>query len=439
MPTPRTRAPSTTTGTDALLYCLFGVLGAALAFGSLAWLTGNLANTLLGTGPWAPYRTTDAVLHPGILWPHLSPIAVLLGARVIPGPLTIALAVTGCSPWLRLRGGGGTNGLARTADLAPLLAKDITAKVIGPASTAWRSHSDEAHCFCQVRPPGTQTGHALLLVSHRDPADQYERVIGSDYLADRLAIHRPHHLGATVHSFRPEQEHDRLQVHPHIRPLSGAHRPVEVAEQYDRRPERLRVQGADLSGPVGVVAFDPQCFVPLGGCGGEAVQIRRIQLGRIHRILPFIARVTRLCPGRRAPLQFRQGLTGHDIHVPRLEVPTRRSPRRRSQHSFEHLLGYRLIAERPHGPATIHGLVYIHAVSTSHSMTTISSRGIILQWSGEDGSAGFGVSDGGELRDAEDRGETERVSATRESLLQGRSIRMRSSGVSSPANCVCHQ
>src|SRR5690606_7944564 len=38
VPSPRTSAPSTTTGSDALLYLLFGILGAAMAFGSLAWL-----------------------------------------------------------------------------------------------------------------------------------------------------------------------------------------------------------------------------------------------------------------------------------------------------------------------------------------------------------------------------------------------------------------
>ena len=98
MPTPRTRAPSTTTGTDALLYLLFGVLGAALAFGSLAWLTGNLTNALVGAGPWAPFQATDALLHPDVLWPHLSPTAVLIGARIIPGLLTAGLTVTGLRP-----------------------------------------------------------------------------------------------------------------------------------------------------------------------------------------------------------------------------------------------------------------------------------------------------------------------------------------------------
>lgn len=127
MPTPRTRAPSTTTGTDALLVLLFGVLGAALAFGSLAWITGNLTNALVGSGRWAPFRATVALLHPDVLWPSLSPVALLTGARIIPGLLTASLAVTGIAWWLRIRGGAKT-GLARKKDLAPLLGKEITAK-----------------------------------------------------------------------------------------------------------------------------------------------------------------------------------------------------------------------------------------------------------------------------------------------------------------------
>ncbi len=127
MPAPRTSAPSTSTGSDALLYLLFGVLGAALAFGSLAWLTGNIANALVGSGPWSPFRATDALLHPDVLWPHLSTTALLVGARVVPGLLTIALTTTGLVLWMRWRGGAKT-GLARKADLAPLLDKEVTAK-----------------------------------------------------------------------------------------------------------------------------------------------------------------------------------------------------------------------------------------------------------------------------------------------------------------------
>ncbi len=125
MPAPRTSAPSTTTGSDALLYLLFGLIGIALAFGSLAWLTGNLSNFLVGTGPWAPYTATDALLHTDVLWPHLSPTALLVSARIIPGLLSVCLAILGLVVWMRLRG-GAKNGLARKADLAPLLDKEIT-------------------------------------------------------------------------------------------------------------------------------------------------------------------------------------------------------------------------------------------------------------------------------------------------------------------------
>lgn len=85
MPAPRTGAPSTSTGTDALLYLLFAVVGAAIAFGSLAWLTGNLTNYFLGSGPWAPFHVVEVLLHPDRLWPHLAPTALQLGARVAPG------------------------------------------------------------------------------------------------------------------------------------------------------------------------------------------------------------------------------------------------------------------------------------------------------------------------------------------------------------------
>jgi sorbitol-specific phosphotransferase system component IIC len=127
VPAPRTSAPSTTTGSDALLYFLFGILGIALAFGSLAWLSGNLANFLSGSGPWAQFSATDALLHPKALWPHLSPTALLIGARIAPGLLSVCLTVLALVLWMRVRG-GAKNGLARKADLAPLLDKEITAK-----------------------------------------------------------------------------------------------------------------------------------------------------------------------------------------------------------------------------------------------------------------------------------------------------------------------
>lgn len=127
MPSPRTSAPSTTTGSDALLYLLFGILGAAMAFGSLAWLTGNLTNTFVGSGTWAPFRITDALLHPEVLWPTLSTSTLMVGARVVPALFTVALVVTAAVLWMRWRA-ESKSGLARKADLAPLLDKEIVAK-----------------------------------------------------------------------------------------------------------------------------------------------------------------------------------------------------------------------------------------------------------------------------------------------------------------------
>ncbi|MFG2094630.1 type IV secretory system conjugative DNA transfer family protein [Streptomyces sp. NPDC048612] len=127
MPAPRTSAPSTTTGSDALLYLLFAILGLAFTFGSLAWLTGNITNSIIDSGSWTPFAVTEVLLRPSALWPHLGPTALLVGARIVPGLLSVGLAVLALVLWVRLRG-GTKNGLATKADLAPLLDKQITAK-----------------------------------------------------------------------------------------------------------------------------------------------------------------------------------------------------------------------------------------------------------------------------------------------------------------------
>ncbi|WP_241003004.1 hypothetical protein [Streptomyces sp. CB01881] len=156
MPSPRTSTPSTTTGSDALLYLLFGLLGAALAFGSLAWLTGNLTNSSVGSGPWAPFKATEALLHPDVLWPNLSATALLLGARLGPGLLTLALTTTGLVLWMRRRDGAKT-GLARKADLAPLLDKEVTAK----ARSLRPSLNDRKCKRDRTERPGHPRRHAL--------------------------------------------------------------------------------------------------------------------------------------------------------------------------------------------------------------------------------------------------------------------------------------
>ncbi|GAQ58958.1 type IV secretory system conjugative DNA transfer family protein [Streptomyces acidiscabies] len=124
---PATRQPSSTTGTDALLYALFAALGAVLLFGAAAYLTGNLANALTGAGSWSRFSPVQAALHPAELWPGLSPAALLVGARIIPGVLTTALLSTAGLLFLRHQA-GRRRGLAGRAELRPLLAKESTAK-----------------------------------------------------------------------------------------------------------------------------------------------------------------------------------------------------------------------------------------------------------------------------------------------------------------------
>lgn len=73
-----------------------------------------------------PFRVTDALLHPEVLWPTLSTSMLMVGARVAPGLFTVALVVTAAVLWMRWRAAqvrprpqGG---------LAPLLDKEIVAK-----------------------------------------------------------------------------------------------------------------------------------------------------------------------------------------------------------------------------------------------------------------------------------------------------------------------
>ncbi|RSN18714.1 hypothetical protein DMH25_00155 [Streptomyces sp. WAC 01325] len=128
MPSPRTSTPSTTTGTDFLLYLLIGIAALGMTGGSLAWLFGNLANVLVGSDPWAAFQPTNALLHPALLWPHLARPAILTGCYLLPAATLTAAAILGGRLWLRVR--RNPNGLAGQRDLADLLPKKIAAKAI---------------------------------------------------------------------------------------------------------------------------------------------------------------------------------------------------------------------------------------------------------------------------------------------------------------------
>ncbi|MEU1299972.1 type IV secretory system conjugative DNA transfer family protein [Streptomyces shenzhenensis] len=128
MPSPRTSTPSTTTGSDLLLYLLLTLAGLGLAGGSLAWLFGNLVNAVVGSDPWAAFQPTAALLHPAQVWPHLARPAVVTGCYALPTLTLVTVAVLAAKAWLRFR--TNPKGLAGHRDLADLLPKKIAAKAI---------------------------------------------------------------------------------------------------------------------------------------------------------------------------------------------------------------------------------------------------------------------------------------------------------------------
>src|SRR4051794_25920024 len=120
--------PSTTTGTDVLLYLMLSVAALSMGAGTLAWLFGNSASTFTGAGSWVPYEPTDALLHPHQVWPHL-PQPVLVGVcYILPALVLLAATLLGVKVWLRLR--GNPEGLADQRDLADLMPKKIASKAV---------------------------------------------------------------------------------------------------------------------------------------------------------------------------------------------------------------------------------------------------------------------------------------------------------------------
>ncbi|MEU9987882.1 TraM recognition domain-containing protein [Streptomyces sp. NPDC048045] len=128
MSSPRTSRPSTTAGTDFLLYLLIGIAGLGIAGGALAWLFGNLANVVVGSDPWAAFQPTSVLLHPRLVWPHLAQPAVVTSCYLLPVGILAAAAVLGARVWLRIR--RSPSGLADQRDLADLLPKQIAVKAI---------------------------------------------------------------------------------------------------------------------------------------------------------------------------------------------------------------------------------------------------------------------------------------------------------------------
>ncbi|WP_328486052.1 type IV secretory system conjugative DNA transfer family protein [Streptomyces zaomyceticus] len=127
-------APSSNSdGYDIALKALLGALAIGLPFASIAWLGGNLTAWATDTGPWAPYRPGDALLHPEALWPRAGETSLLITARILPALMTLLLAVGAGALWLRYKNRTGgrkkkVTGMAKARDIEPLLAKAIETK-----------------------------------------------------------------------------------------------------------------------------------------------------------------------------------------------------------------------------------------------------------------------------------------------------------------------
>ncbi|MFI9210208.1 TraM recognition domain-containing protein [Streptomyces sp. NPDC053253] len=127
-------APSShSDGYDIALKVLLGALAIGLPFASIAWLGSNVAAWATDTGPWAPYRPGDALLHPETLWPRAGETSLLITARIVPALVTLFLAVGAGALWLRYKSRTGgrkkkVTGMATARDIQPLLAKAVEAK-----------------------------------------------------------------------------------------------------------------------------------------------------------------------------------------------------------------------------------------------------------------------------------------------------------------------
>ncbi|MET9013892.1 TraM recognition domain-containing protein [Streptomyces olivaceoviridis] len=119
-------------GYDIAFRLLMGVLAVVVPLSHLAWLSGNITACLTGHA-WASYQPTTALLHPDQLWPKAGETSLLIGARVIPVTVLLALVATASLLWARHKNNGGgrkkkITGMAKPKDIEPLMAKAITDK-----------------------------------------------------------------------------------------------------------------------------------------------------------------------------------------------------------------------------------------------------------------------------------------------------------------------
>ncbi|MET8590410.1 TraM recognition domain-containing protein [Streptomyces sp. NPDC005078] len=129
---PPSSSNSNTAGYDLVLRLLLGVLAVVVPLSHLAWLSGNITAYLTGA-TWAPYQPTAALLHPEQVWPDAGETSLLIGARIVPVVLLLALGVGAGVLWARHKNRSGglkkITDMAKARDIEPLMAKAITDKV----------------------------------------------------------------------------------------------------------------------------------------------------------------------------------------------------------------------------------------------------------------------------------------------------------------------
>lgn len=122
---------SSTDGYDLVLRLLFGALAVVVPLSHLAWLSGNCAAYITGSG-WAPYQPTAALLHPEQVWPQAGDTSLLIGTRIVPGLLLLTLGMVAGVLWARYKNRSGgrkkITDMAKARDIQPLMAKAITDK-----------------------------------------------------------------------------------------------------------------------------------------------------------------------------------------------------------------------------------------------------------------------------------------------------------------------
>lgn len=213
---PPSSSNSNTDGYDLVLRLLLGVLAVVVPLSHLAWLSGNLTAHLTGA-TWAAYQPTAALLHPEQVWPATRGTPLLIGARIVPVLLCLALGAAAGILWGRYKNRSGgrkkITDMAKARDIEPLMAKAITDK----ARSLRPSLKDAKHIA--AKDTGILLGN--LQGSRHEVRMGFEDVAVA-IMAPGLA--RPHQSPSPPCSARPDQSSSH-RTRPQVTPSPPLTRP----------------------------------------------------------------------------------------------------------------------------------------------------------------------------------------------------------------------